>query len=85
MLTWVATWVSTAPFIQRFHQTIAIETLAQIAGDSAQPAAARVTAAGVLLDRGWGKAKQTTEVTGEDSGPLIHTIRRVIVYPRLSN
>jgi hypothetical protein len=44
-------------------------------------AAARVSAANAILDRGWGKAAQTIE-TGDD-GPLelIHRIERVIVHP----
>jgi hypothetical protein len=43
-------------------------------------AAARVSAANAILDRGWGKA---TQPVGNDDGPLelIHRIERVIVHP----
>jgi hypothetical protein len=44
-------------------------------------AAARVSAANALLDRGWGKATQP--LGGGDDGALelIHRIERVIVHP----
>jgi hypothetical protein len=41
-----------------------------------QPAAARVTAAGLLLDRGWGKATQV--VSTEDNQPLRVIIRHIV-------
>lgn len=40
----------------------AIETLAKIMKGDEQPAAARVAAANALLDRGYGKPKQSMEV-----------------------
>ena len=40
----------------------AVETLATIMEDAKAPAAARVTAAQALLDRGWGRAPQTLNV-----------------------
>jgi hypothetical protein len=40
------------------------------------PPAARVAAAGILLDRGWGKAPQ--EHTGPDGGDIRVTIRQII-------
>lgn len=43
----------------------AISTLAEIMKDSDNPAAARVAAANALLDRGYGKPKQETELTGD--------------------
>jgi hypothetical protein len=33
----------------------------------------RITAAEWLADRGWGKAVQVSELTGEDGGPLLIT------------
>lgn len=48
----------------RKHTPLAMRTLAEIAGDVAQPAPARVAAAIALLDRGWGKPTQPTEHTG---------------------
>lgn len=54
----------------RKHSTLAIQTLADIAKDMGQPAAARVSAASALLDRAWGKARQPVEHSGEDGGPI---------------
>ena len=42
----------------------------------AVPAAARVSAAGILLDRGWGKAIQPH--TGEEGGDIRVVIRQII-------
>jgi hypothetical protein len=54
----------------------AVEVLINVMGDDEQPAAARVTAAGNILDRGWGKPKQDLglEVT-EDAADLIAMAR----------
>ena len=43
---------------------LAVRTLTGICGSKAAPAAARVSAASALLDRGWGKAPQ--QHSGED-------------------
>jgi hypothetical protein len=40
------------------------------------PASARVAAAGILLDRGWGKAPQSH--VGEDDGDIRITIRQIV-------
>lgn len=48
----------------------ALETLVEVMGDKESPAAARVTAACALLDRGYGKPTQTTEITGKDGGAI---------------
>jgi hypothetical protein len=50
--------------LAREHTEAAIRTLAEICSNKNAPAAARVAAA-VLLDRGWGKARQPAEHTGE--------------------
>lgn len=47
--------------LARQHTEEAIRNLAEIMGDPGQKGAARVKAAEVLLDRGWGKAPQTVE------------------------
>ena len=54
-----------------------IRTLTSIANSKKAPPAARVSAAGHLLDRGWGKAAQP--LTGADTeGPIIvEIIQRV--------
>ena len=43
---------------------MAIRTLTGVCGSKAAPAAARVSAASALLDRGWGKAQQDGNVQG---------------------
>lgn len=52
----------------------AIETLASIMRGTDQPAAARVAAAGVLLDRGHGKSKQEVDVA-VDGGLTIEVVQ----------
>lgn len=51
------------------HAELAIQVLAEIAreGDSAS---ARVSAANSILDRAFGRPKQTVETTGADGGPI---------------
>lgn len=43
----------------------ALLTLAEVMADEEQPAAARVSAANALLDRGYGKPSQSVDVTGD--------------------
>lgn len=52
----------------------AVNCLARIMGDQEAPAAARVSAATALLERGWGKAPQHVSV----SGSLDHFIADVV-------
>lgn len=56
--------------LARSHTLTAIEALAQIAGKATAPESARVSAANALLDRAWGKAKATVEISGQDGAPL---------------
>lgn len=49
--------------LARAHTETALRTLAAIMTKDDAPEAARVSAANSLLDRGWGKAAQLTEVT----------------------
>jgi len=65
--------------LARAQTALAIRTLTGVCGSKAAPAAARVTAASALLDRGWGKAPQ--QYTGEDGEAIRVTIRN-IVEPR---
>jgi hypothetical protein len=44
-------------------------------------AAARVSAANAVLDRGWGKATQPHEGGPDGAIALVHRIERVIVHP----
>lgn len=64
--------------LARSHTETAIRTLAGIMRQTKSPAAARVAAAQVLLDRGWGKAPQP--MTGEDGeGPIRHLVETMIL------
>ena len=51
-----------------------IKVLAGIVSQEAMPPAARVSAAGILLDRGWGRAPQDVAVDGD----IKITIRRML-------
>jgi hypothetical protein len=50
-----------------------LATLHQIAV-SGESEPARVTAACALLDRGYGKPRQSVEMTGKDGGPIEHSV-----------
>lgn len=66
--------------LARAHTAAAISTLAGIMRQPKAPAAARVSAASALLDRGWGKPTQPLSNDGDD--PLrIQLIERLIVDP----
>lgn len=56
--------------LARTHTGRAIAVLAGIMDQPASSEMARIAAANALLDRGWGKAKETTEHTGEEGGPI---------------
>jgi hypothetical protein len=49
--------------LARAHTGSAIKVLAGIMNESEAPASARVSAATALMDRGWGKPHQTSDVT----------------------
>ena len=51
--------------LARAQTALAIRTLTGVCGSKAAPAAARVSAASALLDRGWGKPQQDGNVQGE--------------------
>jgi hypothetical protein len=61
--------------LARAQTELAIRTLTGICGSKAAPAAARVSAAQALLDRGWGKAPQPH--SGEGSGEIRIIVRRL--------
>ena len=61
--------------LARAQTALAIRTLTGVCGSKAAPAAARVSAASALLDRGWGKAPQPH--TGEDDKDIRITIRNI--------
>ena len=60
--------------LARAQTALAIRTLTGVCGSKAAPAAARVSAASALLDRGWGKAAQPH--AGGDGEGAIHVVLR---------
>jgi hypothetical protein len=63
--------------LARGHTELCIKVLAGILSQEAVPAAARVSAAGILLDRGWGRPPQAH--TGENGeGDIRVTIRQIL-------
>ncbi len=69
--------------LAREHTEEAMQALVDICTNERSPAAARVSAAGVILDRGWGKPKQAMELEhfGKDGAPLIPSIVVSFVKP----
>jgi hypothetical protein len=65
--------------LARSHHRTAVSVLIRVMRSKDATAAARVSAANAILDRGWGKATQPQE-SGEDGRfELVHRIERVIV------
>ena len=62
--------------LARCHTEGAVQTLAGIMYHEEAPPSARVSAAGLLLERGWGKPAQP--ITGEDGGEITIVIRRLM-------
>lgn len=52
--------------------------------DSEKPPAARVKAAETLLDRAWGKPRQSVELSGDADNPL-ETIFRIELVPGVND
>lgn len=67
--------------LARSHTRTALNVLVGIMRSKDATAAARVTAANAVLDRGWGKATQTIEAGEDGALELIHKIERIIVHP----
>jgi HEAT repeat protein len=67
--------------LARSHTRSAITVLVRIMRSKDATAAARVSAANAILDRGWGKAAQPLQNGDDGALELIHRIERVIVYP----
>jgi hypothetical protein len=59
----------------------ALNVLVGIMRSKDATAAARVSAANAILDRGWGKAPQAIENGDDGTLEVIHRIERVIVHP----
>ena len=64
--------------LARSHTVTAITALAEIAGSPASPESARVSAANALLDRAWGKPKDTVALENAEGGqPFQIVIRKL--------
>jgi hypothetical protein len=63
----------------RSHTRTALNVLVGVMRSKDATAAARVSAANAILDRGWGKAAQAIENGDGGAFELIHRIERVIV------
>lgn len=59
--------------LARRHTEVALSALVKVASTS-ESDSARVSAASVLLDRGYGKPRQVAEIGGKDGGPIHVTI-----------
>jgi hypothetical protein len=59
------------------HGPAALQALISIAENDEAPPSSRVAAAVALLDRGFGKPSQSTELTGKDGGPIMGRIELV--------
>jgi hypothetical protein len=71
--------------LARSHTRTALRVLVGVMRSKDATAAAKVSAANSILDRGWGKAPQAIG-SGEDGAlELIHRIERIIVHPENSD
>jgi hypothetical protein len=67
----------------RGHADVALKALSEIAAKGISEAA-RVSAASTLLDRGFGRPRQSIEHSGADGGAIqFQQIRRVIMDPKV--
>ena len=71
--------------LARSHTRTALNVLVGVMRSKDATAAARVSAANAILDRGWGKAPQAIENGGDGAFEMIHRIERVIVHPENPN
>ena len=71
--------------LARSHTRTAVNVLVGIMRSKDSTAAARVSAANAILDRGWGKPPQSLQNGDGGALELIHRIERVIVSPENSD
>jgi hypothetical protein len=64
--------------LARSYTDTAIKTLAGIMMEPSAPARARIAAAAILLDRGWGKPKEMHEHSGPDSQPISRIVNEIV-------
>jgi hypothetical protein len=63
--------------LARSYTTRSIEILGGLMENCPEPNV-QVAAAKTLLDRGWGRPKETTEFTGVNGGPLEFIVRTIM-------
>jgi len=63
--------------LARTYTRVAISTLAEIAQDADSPTSSRVSAASVLLDRGWGKPLQSVAMAVGGAGELAKLLAEI--------
>ncbi len=71
--------------LARSHTRTALNVLVGIMRSKDATAAARVSAANALLDRGWGRAPQAGGPVENGEPPSTQTIERIIVHPENSD
>jgi len=81
----MAKYLSQLPSLARGHTRTAIKVLVEIMRSKDATAAARVSAANAILDRGWGKATQPLANDDDAVLEMIHRIERIIVHPENSD
>src|SRR5215472_8220202 len=64
--------------LARSYTDTAIKTLAGIMMEQTSPPMARVAAAKVLLDRGWGKPKEMHHSEVDDNKPLLKVVNEIV-------
>jgi HEAT repeat protein len=67
--------------LARSHTRTALRVLVGVMSSKDATAAARVSAANAILDRGWGKAPQAIQNGDDGAFELVQRIERVIVHP----
>jgi hypothetical protein len=67
--------------LARSYTRTALHVLVGVMRSRDATAAAKVSAANAILDRGWGKATQPVGNSDDGALELIHRIERVIVHP----
>ncbi len=70
--------------LARSHTRTALNVLVGVMRSKDATAAAKVSAANAILDRGWGRAPQAIQNGDDGAFELIHRIERVIVHPENS-
>ena len=70
--------------LARSYTRTALNVLVGVMRSKDATAAAKVSAANAILDRGWGKATQPVGNSDDGALELIHRIERVIVHPENS-